>query len=63
MEQEILEMIKSDSDKDGYGLMLIHFTKHFGKDKEKEIKRILNKLCKMNKIVCLDIHYFYFYQD
>lgn len=63
MEKEILEMIKSDSDKDGYGLMVIHFTNRFGKDKEQEIKRILNKLCKMNKIVCLDIHYFYIYQD
>ena len=63
MEQEILEMIKSDSEKDGYGLMVIHFINRFGKDKEQEIKRILNKLCKMNKIVCLDIHYFYVYQD
>lgn len=63
MEQEILEMIKLDSGKDGYGLLIIHFTDRFGKDKEKEIKKILNKLCKLNKIVCLDSHYFYFYQE
>ena len=63
MENEIIEMIKNDSDKNGYGLMKIHFIRKFGEDKENEIKRILNKLCKLNKIVCLDSHYFYFYQD
>lgn len=63
MEKEILEMIKKDSDNDGYGLMLVHFTDRFGKDKASEIKRILNKLCKINRIVCLDIHYFYVYKE